>query len=158
MIMSSKSLQSDINKALEHAEAICRAKSVRLTDIRRQIFILICQEKGFVKAYDLLDRIKDSDYSAKPPTVYRALDFLLEHRLIHKLNSVNAFVSCTHPTDKHQCYFLICSQCHMIKECCDSSIEQMIQEISSESQFQPQHTTIEIEGLCQNCSNKIRYM
>lgn len=141
-----------IDQALHYAEAICQQKSVRLTTLRRHIFTLICQEKGFVKAYDLLEKLKGSSYSAKPPTVYRALDFLIEHRLIHKLNSINAYAPCTHPDAHHQCFFMICTECQTINECCNYDLEKNIQSMADASQFSVKRTTIEIEGICANCN------
>ncbi len=79
-----------------------------------------------VKAYDLLDRLRDRHGNAAPPTVYRALDFLLEHGFIHKLESINAFVYCPHPADSHQVPFLICDVCSSAVEVCDERVAELI--------------------------------
>ena len=86
-------------------ERACRERGLRLTPIRAKVLGLIAAQGKPIKAYDLLDRIRadklddeDSAGSAAPPTVYRALDFLLANGFIHKLESVNAFVACHHPS------------------------------------------------------------
>ena len=75
-----------------------RQRGLRLTEIRSQVLELIADSRKPVKAYDLLDRLKDARSNAAPPTVYRALDFLLDNGFIHKLQSINAYVSCHHPS------------------------------------------------------------
>ena len=91
--------------AVEHA---CQERGLRLTPIRARVLELIAAESKPVKAYDLLDRLKDEHGSAAPPTIYRALDFLMANGFVHKLESVNAFVACHHPnSDQHSVPFLI---------------------------------------------------
>src|SRR5690349_13590304 len=82
--------------------AACEMRGLRLTEIRLQVLELIAASEKPVKAYDLLDRLKDDRSNAAPPTVYRALDFLLDNGFIHKLQSINAYVSCHHPSVVHQ--------------------------------------------------------
>ena len=91
--------------------AACEKRGLRLTEIRGQVLELIAASEKPVKAYDLLDQLKDDRSNAAPPTVYRALDFLLENGFIHKLESINAYVSCHHPSVAHHVPFLICDVC-----------------------------------------------
>jgi len=94
--------------AIKKAEFICEDKSLRFTEIRKFIFKLIWKSHKPSKAYDLLSKISKMNYSAKPPTVYRALDFLLDNGFIHKINSLNAYIGCSHPLKHNECYFMIC--------------------------------------------------
>lgn len=142
-----------IHMALANAEKICTAKGLRLTALRKRVLELVWQNHGPVKAYDILDNLGDSESSAKPPTVYRSLDFLTENGLVHKLNSLNAYVGCSHPAKKHACYFLICNGCHEVKECCNQMLTSSINATSGKHNFQVTAITLEIQGLCEHCSN-----
>lgn len=90
-----------IKSALKHAEDICVQSGVRLTKQRKQVLELIWQNHKSHKAYDILEKMAALDKSAKPPTVYRALDFLQEQGLVHKIQSLNAYVGCPHPDQNH---------------------------------------------------------
>ena len=143
-----------IPNAIREAERICKHREIRFTDLRRKVLEIIWAGHKPTKAYDILDKLKDMDYSAKPPTVYRTLDFLMEQGLIHKLESLNAYIGCSHPGKHHECYFLICSECQEIKECCDHVIDEAITKTTSKNKFSPHHTTLEISGKCSNCMKK----
>ncbi len=86
---------TDVDEALNEAEAVCEARGARLTKIRRKVLSLMLEHREPAKAYDLLQRL-DGEGAAKPPTVYRALEFLLEMGLAHKIESLNAYVACGH--------------------------------------------------------------
>ena len=76
--------------ALEAAEALCAKRGERLTPVRRRVLELVLTAPGPVKAYDLLEALKPGSGTAKPPTVYRALDFLIGLGLVHKVEALNA--------------------------------------------------------------------
>jgi len=141
-----------IENALEQAEMVCKQRGARLTDIRRQVLELIWVGHEPVKAYDLLNDLQKGDPAAKPPTVYRALDFLLEQGLIHKLHRLNAYVGCSHPQEKKPCFFLICTNCHSVTESHDEAYQKLISKVSKSYQFRPQAMTFEMEGLCEQCA------
>jgi Fur family transcriptional regulator, zinc uptake regulator len=148
--------------AVEHA---CRERGLRLTPIRARVLGLIaCQGKP-IKAYDLLDQLRadneraaksadeDSAGAAAPPTVYRALDFLLANGFIHKLESVNAFVACHHPsTAQHSVPFLICDRCHSAVELEDRDVVSALDERARALGFVPQAQTLEVHGICARCA------
>jgi Fur family zinc uptake transcriptional regulator len=91
--------------------------------------------------------------AAAPPTVYRALDFLLANGFIHKLESVNAFVACHHPsTAQHSVPFLICDRCHSAVELEDEQVVAALDERARALGFVPQAQTLEVHGLCARCS------
>lgn len=135
-------------RAVEHA---CRERGLRLTPLRREVLGLVADSRKPVKAYDLLDQLRDSHGSAAPPTVYRALDFLLEQGFIHKLESINAFVSCHHPTESHQVPFLICDVCDSAVEVCDEHVAELIEAQAEQLGFRPQAQTLEVHGVCKDC-------
>ena len=103
-----------VNDALAKAELVCQERGLRFTEIRKFILRLIWDNPKPSKAYDLLDEVSKMNYSAKPPTVYRALDFLLENGFIHKINTLNAYIACTHTLKHDHCYFIICDKCDQV--------------------------------------------
>ncbi|MBN8726213.1 MAG: transcriptional repressor [Xanthomonadales bacterium] len=130
----------------------CQARGLRLTPLRLRVLELIADAAKPVKAYDLLDRLKDEHSGAAPPTVYRALDFLLENRFIHKLESINAFVGCHHPNEVHQVPFLICDRCTNAIEICDERVSRLLNEQARERGFIARAQTLEVHGLCAACA------
>ena len=140
-----------IHNAISAAEHLCLQRGVQLTPIRHKVLELILTSHKAVKAYDLLDQIKPVNDAAKPATVYRALDFLLAQGLIHRVESLNAFVGCHRSGAKHDQLLLICSSCHDVEE---RSATPLILALTAEltaADFTAQRNTIEIQGLCKNC-------
>lgn len=141
-----------IETALESATKICADRGRRLTDIRRRVLELVWQSHKAVKAYDILDQLGDGVGSAKPPTVYRALDFLIAEGLVHKIESLNAFVGCPHPHDTHQGQFMICSGCETVTEIESDTLSSELKALAASVGFQVNAHTIELTGLCSVCS------
>jgi Fur family transcriptional regulator, zinc uptake regulator len=131
---------------------VCTDRGLRLTPIRLRVLELVAEAKIPVKAYDLLDRLRDGPGVAAPPTVYRALDFLLEHGFIHKLESIKSFVGCHHPGEAHQVPFLICDRCANAIEICDERVATLLNAQARDRGFKPAGQTLEVHGLCANCS------
>ncbi|MBO0332802.1 transcriptional repressor [Sneathiella sp. CAU 1612] len=140
-----------IADALHRAEEICEARELRFTELRRKVLELVWERHGPIKAYDILDKLDNRIGATKPPTVYRALDFLTDNGLVHKINSLNAFVGCSHPLTHRECYFLICSDCGEAKECCNSEITDVISKTIRRNEFLTDHITLEITGECRDC-------
>lgn len=141
-----------VSEAILKASLICQEQNIRFTDLRKDIFKIILQNHRPAKAYDVLNQLQKQNSSAKPSTVYRTLDFLLENGLIHKLHSSNSYAACSHPKRHNQCYFLICRDCGEVKECCDESLNLALKNITDRNKFKAKNITIEIDGLCDNCS------
>ncbi|EIM02044.1 Fur family transcriptional regulator [Rhodanobacter thiooxydans] len=135
-------------RAVEHAS---EERGLRLTPLRKEVLELIATAHKPVKAYDLLDQLREKHGNAAPPTVYRALDFLLENGFIHKLESINAFVSCHHPAEAHQVPFLICDTCASAQEVCDERVAELIEAQARAFGFRPQAQTLEVHGTCRHC-------
>ena len=135
------------------AEA-CEVRGLRLTPLRLRVLELVAESDKPVKAYDLLDKLKDERAGAAPPTVYRALDFLLENSFIHKLESINAYVSCHHPDEAHQVPFLICDVCASAVEICDDNVAHLLGEQAREHGFKPRAQTLEVHGVCAECAKR----
>ena len=140
-----------IEKAMREAESICQEKGLRFTDLRREVLRLIWLSHVPAKAYDILEKLKGKEWSANPPTVYRALDFLLETGLVHKLDSINAYIGRSHPREENACYFLICTDCNEAKECCSSELSDAIESAWDNNSFRPKKITLEVLGQCNAC-------
>ncbi len=140
-----------INSALNKAQHICAEKEIRLTRIRKQILELIWSGHKPVLAYDLLRVLRQEKHNAAPPTVYRALDFLLENQLIHKIESLKAYVGCRFPDKVHVSQFLICTECSQVAEIEDTHMHNAIARQATRSGFRVDRQTVEISGLCPSC-------
>ena len=141
-----------VDHALQTAEQICLKKDVRLTAIRKNVLELICANHKAIGAYELLDLFRAQDPKAKPVTIYRALDFLMEAGLVHKIESLNAFIGCLQAEAQHKSAILICDQCKNAYEIDATSVYESIFSLSEAVQFRPQYLTLELHGLCASCS------
>lgn len=140
---------------LAEAESLCLAQGERMTAARLRTLELILESNAPVKAYDVIDRFHPEG-AAKPPTVYRALSFLEQMGLIHRIESLNAFVACDGHShgkqgERHAAGFLLC-------DCCGSSTEiphlntSDIDAAATRTGFRVGHITLEVRGLCQACA------
>ncbi|EMI5491677.1 zinc uptake transcriptional repressor Zur [Providencia stuartii] len=140
-------------KLLAMAARLCGARGVRLTSQRETVLRLIAKQHGAISAYDLLDLLREVEPQAKPPTVYRALEFLMEQSFIHKIESTNSYVICHHfDNPSHISVMLICDHCGSVAESDCGVIEAAILELAKQNQFQLRHTVVENHGVCQACS------
>ncbi len=140
-----------IRSALGEAERLCVARGRRLTPIRRRVLELIWESHQPVKAYDLLARLRADSGRAAPPTVYRALDFLLAEHFIHRLASLNAYVGCGRPAHGHAGQFLICRGCEAVAELDDPAVTELLADRAEALGFTLTEPVIELEGLCPRC-------
>jgi Fur family zinc uptake transcriptional regulator len=140
---------------LRHASQICEAKGARLTDLRREVLALILDADAPTGAYDLLDRLRATRHRAAPPTVYRALEFLLEHGLVHKLESLSSYVGCvSHGDSEHAAQFLICRGCGQVTEIDDHELAHALDDAARRLGFTVGKATIEAEGRCAECARE----
>lgn len=142
---------SCVDDAIGRAEAICRTRGERLTPLRRQVLKLVWNSHHPVKAYDLLERLSNSKKRAAPPTVYRTLDFLCDAGLVHRLESLNAFIGCARPDKRHSAQFLICTQCGAVAEMDDAELTAKIDANARRLGFRVSEEKIEVAGRCRAC-------
>jgi len=141
-----------VSSALAEADSLCLRQGVRLTALRRRVLELVWQSHRPLGAYDILATLSEQDgRRAAPPTVYRALDFLLENGLVHRIASLNAFIGCSHPEHPHQGQFLICRNCHTAIELEQASIAEAIESAARTVNFAVETQTVEVVGLCAPC-------
>ena len=140
-----------VQNALETADLICRERGLRLTQIRRRVLQLVWNSHTPVGAYEILDALAREGKRSAPPTVYRALGFLIEADLVHRLNSLNAFVGCPDPRSSHAGQFLICRGCRSVAELDDTEIGGLIDQKAAGLGFTAVQQILEIQGLCPEC-------
>lgn len=144
--------QHCIDDALARAERLCEARGVRFTPQRRRVLELIWSNHESVKAYDLLESLKTSDPAAKPATIYRALDFLMEQGFIHRVESLNAYIGCPEPEIRHERLLLICERCHRVEERPAPAVMRITAEEVQAAGFIPTSQSFEVHGLCADCT------
>ncbi|MFA5677054.1 MAG: Fur family transcriptional regulator [Pseudomonas sp.] len=144
--------QQCVDDALAAAEQVCERNGARLTALRKRVLELVWQSHRPMGAYDLLETLaREDDRRPAPPTVYRALDFLQEHGLVHRIASLNAFIGCASPEHTHQGHFLICRNCRVAFELDQALIQPAIRQVAAQQGFAVEAETVEISGLCARC-------
>jgi Fur family zinc uptake transcriptional regulator len=143
-----------IEHRLERAAEACAEEGGRLTDIRRQVLALVLRSGEPVGAYTLLDQLKAKKANATPATIYRALEFLQAHGLIHRLERLNAFIGCADAGEHHHhaVQFLICRTCGSVAEMEDFGIAEAVARAAERTGFRPALATVEVEGTCAACA------
>lgn len=143
----------DVAAQLEAAEVLCGRNGAQLTALRREVLELILRSASPLTAYQLLDLLKASRKSAVPPTVYRALEFLIENRLVHRIERLNAFIPCVEADHDHaDAQFLICHQCGSVTEIEDHAVSHALAAAAAAHGFTPSRAIVELDGLCARCA------
>lgn len=151
-ILQSHDHRHCIDDALSRADTVCSERGARMTPLRRRVLELVWDSHAPIGAYAIMDLLRAADdRAAAPPTVYRALEFLLEQGLVHKIESLNAFVGCDRPEERHISQFLICTSCKAAIELNDPAIVEAVDASARASGFSFNRLTIEAQGLCAAC-------
>jgi Fur family zinc uptake transcriptional regulator len=137
--------------AVDRAAELCARRRARLTPLRRLVLELVWRSHEPVGAYAILETLRAEGRRAAPPTVYRALEFLLAHGLVHRIESLNAFVGCIRPGTAHGGQFLICGRCGAAAEINDGRIDRAVKTRARALGFEVNRQTIELAGLCPRC-------
>jgi len=140
--------------ALAHAEALCAARGQRLTPLRRQVLETLAASHRTLGAYDIIERMAGQGTRPAPITVYRALDFLLEHGLVHRIESRNAFLACIGDhgdVAAASTVFLICERCGAVGEASSAAVAKTLQAAARAAGFTPRARVIEVTGICAHC-------
>lgn len=141
-----------LEEALRVAEESCRARGLRLTEVRKQVLALVWQSHKPQRAYDVIAGLNKLGHKPAPPTTYRALDFLQQAGLIHRIESLNSYIGCADPKVTHSSQFFICDQCAAVAEVQDTGLNQKLAGNADQLGFTPRNQTIEIHGLCRDCT------
>jgi Fur family zinc uptake transcriptional regulator len=146
-VLLSKENQSVLSKA----HAYCESKGARMTPLRSRVYEILLHQESAMGAYELLDKLRETEDNAKPPTVYRALDFFLDLGLVHKVESTNAFKACHHFGCSHPVQFLICDTCGDVQEIQSDGVKETLEAKANQNNFQVIRQTIEAHGICHRC-------
>lgn len=137
--------------ALSRAEALTAATGARMTPVRRRVLEILLEEHKALGAYDVLARLAQEGFGNQPPVAYRALEFLVDQGLAHRIQRLNAFTACAHMGEDHAPAFLICRACHMVAEAEATAARASLEAEAARAGFQVERSTIEALGLCPNC-------
>ncbi len=136
---------------LATAQTLADARGARLTPVRRRVLEILLEAHRALGAYEVLERLAADGYGNQPPVAYRALDFLVEQGLAHRIDRLNAFMACTHPADAHNPVFFICRHCHTVAEAAGPLVRAAVADTASGIGFVVERLTVEVSGLCPAC-------
>jgi Fur family zinc uptake transcriptional regulator len=138
--------------AIAHAEKVCRERGQKFTPIRRRVLQALSSSHRPLGAYEVIDALATDEGRPAPITVYRALDFLMEHGFVHRIESRNAFLACAHDHEATATVaFLICERCGSVGEIAATSATCNLNEVARQSGFTPKLSVVEITGICAHC-------
>jgi Fur family zinc uptake transcriptional regulator len=139
-------------EALRRAEALCGQRAQKLTPTRRQVLEVLLESHKPLGAYEIIDRAAKHGTRHAPITIYRALDFLIENGLAHRIESRNAYIACVHRHDATDLVvFLICERCGEVGEAPSQAVADSLKAATRAAGFSPKAPVIEITGICGNC-------
>ena len=138
--------------ALARAEAISAARGARLTPVRRRVLELLLEAHRAMGAYEVLERLAAEGFGKQPPVAYRALEFLVDLGLVHRINRLNAFAACMDPGQSHTPAFLICRTCHLVAETPAARPRAALDASAAETGFVVEFASFEAVGLCPTCA------
>lgn len=144
--------QHCIADALARAVLVCSRNGGRLTEIRRRVLEIVWANHRPVGAYDILDTLSAERGRVAPPTVYRALDFLVNQGLVHRIDRLNAFIGCPRPDEPHRAAFLLCRSCRGVVELETDALDKVLAAVARDSGFKVESRTVELAGLCGACT------
>ncbi len=138
--------------AISHAEKLCEGRGQKFTPIRRQVLQALLSSHRPLGAYEVIDQLARTMSRPAPITIYRALDFLMENGLVHRIESRNAFLACAHNHDETSVVaFLICEICGSVGEIQAAPLAQSFNEAARSTGFIPTLSVVEITGTCVHC-------
>ena len=138
---------------IEHAERICADRSQNLTPIRRHVLRALLSSHRPLGAYEVIEELARVMPRPAPITVYRALDFLMQNGLVHRIESRNAFLACGREHDDAAVAFLICESCGSVGEIPATAVAQSLSEAARQTGFTPKLSVVEITGVCGHCQS-----
>lgn len=141
-----------IDKAVHTAERVCAARGLKLTPLRQRVLEIVWRAHEPIGAYEILAELARERDKAAPPTVYRALEFLMTAGLVHRIDSLNAFIGCDEPSKPHMAQFLVCRRCQRVVELDDPAISALLADKCRAAGFLLEPTSLELTGLCDNCT------
>lgn len=139
-------------QALQAADDLAAAQGARLTPVRRRTLEILLESHRALGAYEVLERLAAEGFGSQPPVAYRALDFLVQHGLVHRVQRLNAFAACLTPGHDHAPAFLICRACNKVAESDAPAIRSALRAAAGGAGFSVERMTVEALGLCDACA------
>jgi len=140
-----------IDDMIAVAEAYCTVNKLQFTPTRRRVLEFLLEDHRALGAYDVLERLAKEEYGSQPPVAYRALEFLVKHGFVHKIERLNAYIACAHPREKHSPAFMICRLCGSVAEASSAPAKKQLDQAAQDVGFCIERTVVEVEGLCPKC-------
>jgi Fur family zinc uptake transcriptional regulator len=145
------SSEKNIDRLIDNVAQYCQDNGIRFTEPRHYVLEIIAQSSKPMGAYDILDKLAEKIDNPKPPTAYRAIEFLTEHGFIHRIESLNAYVTC-HSDHRHQgSQFMICDDCGSVEETHLCHLPMPLVDKAKESNFHLKRWNVELHGQCKSC-------
>ncbi|WP_415182230.1 Fur family transcriptional regulator [Phaeovulum sp.] len=138
-------------ETLARAKAVAKARGARLTPVRHRALEILLEAHRAMGAYEVLDRLASDGFGKQPPVAYRALEFLVDNGLAHRIRRLNAFTACMHPDKAHAPVFLICRTCNTVAEACAAPVRDALNRAAANLGFTVERANIEALGLCPAC-------
>jgi Fur family zinc uptake transcriptional regulator len=140
---------------IAHAESLCAQRAQRLTPMRRKVLEVLAASHKPLGAYEIIDSVATSGPRPAPITIYRALDFLMEQGLVHRIESRNAFLACVHHHDSGAVVaFMICEACGTVGEAASAAMGDVLAQAARQAGFAPKMSVVEITGICAHCRQR----
>jgi Fur family zinc uptake transcriptional regulator len=141
--------------AFAEAERLARERHLRLTPLRRRVLEILLGSHRPIGAYEVLAELAADGTRPAPPTVYRALEFLMTSGFVHRIDTRNAYIACFRPARRHRTHFLICRGCGAVSEIEDPALQGALAEATARAGFAVERETVEIAGLCAACAKPL---
>lgn len=140
---------------LEHADQRARDAGLRLTPVRRKALEILLETHSAMGAYEVLERLSADGFGNQPPVAYRALDFLVENGLAHRVRRLNAYTACMHPQIDHAPVFMICKACDAVAEAMAQDVRVAVRAVADAAKFTVERVNVEVLGLCPGCQEAV---
>jgi Fur family transcriptional regulator, zinc uptake regulator len=140
-----------VSRAMRAADQVCDERGLKLTPLRKRVLQLVWERHAPIGAYDILEKLSSEGLGSAPPTVYRALNFLISAGLVHRIDTLNAYFGCESPRTDHAAQFLVCRSCHGVTELGDPAISRLLARRVKAAGFVADAPDVEIKGLCGAC-------
>ncbi|SPH24530.1 Zinc uptake regulation protein [Defluviimonas aquaemixtae] len=137
---------------LARAEDVSSRRGARLTPVRRRTLEILLESHRAMGAYEVLERLVEDGFANQPPVAYRALEFLVDQGLVHRIRRLNAFAACMHPGEAHSPVFFICKDCGAVAEAPAEAVRAAMQAAARPIGFTVERMNIEASGLCPACA------
>jgi len=143
------------SNVLSHADHMIAEQGLRMTPVRRAALEILLSRQKAMGAYEVLERLAEQGFGNQPPVAYRALEFLVENGLAHKVSRLNAFAACTRPETSHRPVFLICRDCNAVAEAASDAVQSSLAAAAAVEGFQVERVNVEVLGLCPTCQSVV---